>query len=118
MQFATHRVCSFRRIDRGCNDARAGCPDLFIVFAVVRQLAKAKGSPVTAIKKEHNRALRSHEGEPLRCSGGIGQFEVRGNVSDGWNFAKSHDSKFDAGAEGSGTGQPLLANSLSGHDQL
>jgi hypothetical protein len=48
----------FGRIHRNRNDVRAGCANLRIVLTVIRQLAEAERSPVTAVEQQHQGAVR------------------------------------------------------------
>lgn len=57
MQLLPHSLRAVWRVDRDGNYGGASLSNFFQVVAVVRQLAKAKGSPVSAIKKEHDRAV-------------------------------------------------------------
>lgn len=52
-QLLAHGFGFCGRVNRDCRDAGARRANFFIVFAVIRQLAEAEGSPVTA--KENKR---------------------------------------------------------------
>ncbi len=54
-QFAPQGLGSLRRINGNGREVRPGGADLFVVVAVIRQLAKAERSPVSAIENQHQR---------------------------------------------------------------
>ena len=63
-QFVPQRLGPLRRIDgNGCNLRPSGA-DLFVVVAVIRQLAKAERSPISAIENQHQRIPREKLRKP------------------------------------------------------
>jgi len=53
IQIATHGPRFFLGVHRHGSDTGAGRADRGVVVAVVRQLAKAEGSPIAAIEQQH-----------------------------------------------------------------
>jgi hypothetical protein len=52
-QVPPHRFGRLRRIDRYADNISAGGPDFVIVVAIIRQLAEAEGSPMSAVEEEY-----------------------------------------------------------------
>src|ERR1035441_5242732 len=62
-------------IHRDGHYARARRPDFQVVLSVVRQLAEAERSPITAIEEQHRAAVRDQLRQPPRHSCRVWQFE-------------------------------------------
>jgi hypothetical protein len=62
-------------IHRDSHYARARRPDFQVVLSVVRQLAEAERSPITAIEEQHQAAVRDQLRQPPRHSCRVSQFE-------------------------------------------
>src|ERR1035441_8766701 len=62
-------------IHRDSHYARARRPDFQVALSVVRQLAEAERSPITAIEEQHQAAVRDQLRQPPRRSCRVWQFE-------------------------------------------
>ena len=77
----------FARIHRNSHQARARRPDFRIVFAIIRQLAEAKRSPIPAIEEQNQSPLLGDQlGQPPGRACRVQQLEVPHNFPSDRNF--------------------------------
>jgi len=116
VQFLAHRFGFVGRVNRDRRDARARRANFTVVVAVIRQLAEAEGSPVTAKENKDDGPLQNELRQTAQGARRIGQLEVGCDFSHVWQFGGQHGRHFigfaQSGKDSGPFPQPLALRSF------